>query len=73
MTLRRLQVKIGNTWKYVFCSNIQQGIITTENRNNAVYGERALMYFSQVYSDFEFKLENGLKWDTVNNKPYWSE
>lgn len=54
-----LQAKINGEWKYVFCNNIPNGLITIEvtaaNRKKAIHGDNALEYFQQKYAGTEFR------------------
>ena len=50
-----LQAKVNGVWKYVFCNNIPNGLITTENRKIAIHGDNALDYFQQRYGNTEFR------------------
>ena len=54
-----LQAKVNGDWKYVFCNNIPNGLITMEvtpqNRRKAIHGDNALEYFQQKYANTEFR------------------
>lgn len=49
-----LQVKVNGEWRYVFCHNEIQGIITTDNPYNSL---KALdyQYFANRYANHEFR------------------
>ena len=54
-----LQANINGVWKYVFCHNIPNGLITMEVtphfRKKAIHGDNALEYFQQRYGNTEFR------------------
>jgi hypothetical protein len=53
-----LHAKVNGEWRYVFCNNIPNGLITmditTEKRKKAIHGDDALKYFQKRYSSIEF-------------------
>ena len=52
--MKKLQVKIDNKWKYVFCQNTGT-IITTEVKRKALDAKYHLDYFKSRYWDKEFQ------------------
>ena len=56
MSAKKLQIKVNGVWKYVFCYNEIQGVITTKNKCKAVKGKNALEYFESKNADQEFRL-----------------
>lgn len=52
----KLQVKIGNDWKWVFCRNANRNeIITTENRKKALPA-MDIEYFRRKFGNDEFRV-----------------
>ena len=55
---KKLQVKVGNTWEYVFSRNAQNGkVVTTKTKTKALGGEDALKYFRTKCGNDTFRLE----------------
>ncbi len=52
--MKKLQVKIGGEWKYVFCQNNGR-IITTETKRKALDAKYHLVYFENHYGNSEFQ------------------
>ena len=60
MRANKLQVKINNDWKYVFCRNhlVQQPIVT-DSYYKALHGTiQSLTYFTNYYSEYNFRISN---------------
>ena len=59
--MKRLQVKIGDGWQYVFCRNAQSNmIVTTDNRLKAL-PSHALEFFQSKYANHEFRIVGGIE------------
>ena len=54
ITMKRLQVYKNSGWKYVFCYNELQGIITTKDKKKALK-ERDLVYFKNRFGNDQFR------------------
>ena len=55
--MKKLQVKINNEWKYVFCRNERTGLVLTENPANAIHGDKdSLKYFQSKFNGNEFRI-----------------
>ena len=55
--MKKLQVKINNEWKYVFCRNERTGLILAENPANAIHGDKeSLKYFQTKFNGHEFRI-----------------
>jgi len=53
--MKRLQVYKDFGWKYVFCYNELQGIITTDDKRKALQ-ERDLEYFKNRFGNDQFRI-----------------
>ena len=54
-----LQVRMGGSWRYVFCRNsARRDPVTTHDRARAL-GAEALDYFRRHFADHEFRVEQG--------------
>ena len=58
--MKRLQVYKDFGWKYVFCYNELQGIITTDDKRKALQ-ERDLEYFKNRFGNDQFRIVNEYK------------
>jgi len=56
--MKRLQVKIGKEWKYVFCRNERKSTpITTDNRKRAIKGDDdSIAYFRNNFASLNFRI-----------------
>ena len=54
---KALQMLDGDTWKYVFCISVNMGnkIIFTEDRRKALPVSHNLIWFTEKYSDKQFR------------------
>ena len=52
--MRKLEIKMNNEWKYVFCQNGGR-IITTETKRKALDAKYHLDYFRSHYGNDEFR------------------
>jgi len=59
--MKKLQMEVNGEWKFVFCYNERDGVITTDNKSKAIPkyaidGESDLEYFSNKYGNNVFRL-----------------
>lgn len=56
--MKRLQVKINNEWKYVFCRNERKDLpIITDDKLNAIKGDKqSKEYFENHFGTLEFRI-----------------
>lgn len=56
--MKRLQVLVGDEWKYVFCRNeLKRDPITTEDKTKAIKGdEHSMEYFNTKFASHEFRI-----------------
>jgi hypothetical protein len=53
--IKRLQVYKDDSWQYVFCYSVTQGIVTTKNKKIALL-QRDLEFFRGKFSNHEFRV-----------------
>ena len=53
----RMQVKINNSWKYVFCRNALIDVpITTNDKTKAVnWHSNSIAYFTRMFGNLDFR------------------
>ena len=54
--MNELQVLQNGKWAYVFCRNELTGIVTTENKEKALCGQDALLFFRSKFANSVFRL-----------------
>lgn len=56
--MKRLQVLVGDEWKYVFCRNeLKRDPITTEDKTKAIKGdEQSFGYFDSKFANHQFRI-----------------